>query len=251
MLTTIEDRGSVRTLTFNRPDALNAFNDAMRDEVTAEILKASSDDRVKVLVITGAGRAFSAGMDLTAGEDDYQSKYSLSDMFDAFIDFPKPIILGVNGVGVGFGCTICGLVDMVFMAEDARLRAPFSSLGLTAEASSTMTFPRLIGYQKAFWTLLSSSWLDAETCKKFGLAFEVVEPDQLMTTLYEHAEILAAQPLTSLLATKELLMSQVREELRAAYKRENIVLFDLMGGPANQEAIAAFKERREPDFSKF
>ena len=114
-----------------------------------------------------------------------------------------------------------------------------------------MTFPRLIGYQKAFWTLLSSSWLDAETCKKFGLAFEVVDPDQLMTTLYEHAEILAAQPLTSLLATKELLMSQVREELRAAYKRENIVLFDLMGGPANQEAIAAFKERRAPDFSKF
>ena len=251
MLTTIEDRGAVRTLTFNRPDALNAFNDVMRDEVTTEILKASSDDRVKVLVITGAGRAFSAGMDLTAGDDDYQSKFSLSDMFDAFIDFPKPIVLGVNGVGGGFGCTICGLADMVFMAEDARLRAPFSSLGLTAEASSTVTFPRLIGYQKAFWTLLSSSWLDAETCKEFGLAFEVVDPDQLMTTLYEHAEILAAQPLTSLLATKELLMSQVREELRAAYKRENIVLFDLMGGPANQEAITAFKERRAPDFSKF
>jgi enoyl-CoA hydratase/carnithine racemase len=125
MAATIDDNDFVRTLTFNRPEALNAFNDLMRDEVTSAILNAAADDTIKVLVITGAGRAFSAGMDLNPGDGAYKSRFSLADMFDAFLDFPKPIILAINGVGVGFGCTIAGLADMVFMANNSRLCAPF------------------------------------------------------------------------------------------------------------------------------
>jgi enoyl-CoA hydratase/carnithine racemase len=246
---TTADSNSIRTLTFNRPEALNAFNDLMRDEVTSAILNAAADDTVKILVITGTGRAFSAGMDLNPGDDAYESRYSLADMFDAFLDFPKPIILAINGIGVGFGCTIAGLADMVFMANNARLRAPFSSLGLTAEAGSTITFPQLIGYQKAFWTLLSSEWISAEESKNSGLAFETTDPDDLMKVVYTHAGILATQPLVSLITTKDLLMKPRREALREAYKRENSKLFALMGGPANLEAIIAFKENREPDFS--
>jgi enoyl-CoA hydratase/carnithine racemase len=249
MVVTTVDSNSIRTLTFNRPEALNAFNDLMRDEVTSAILNAAADDTVKILVITGTGRAFSAGMDLNPGDDAYESRYSLADMFDAFLDFPKPIILAINGIGVGFGCTIVGLADMVFMANNARLRAPFSSLGLTAEAGSTITFPQLIGYQKAFWTLLSSEWISAEESKKSGLAFETTDPDDLMGVVYTHAGILATQPLVSLIATKDLLMNPRREALREAYKRENSKLFALMGGSANLEAIIAFKENREPDFS--
>jgi enoyl-CoA hydratase/carnithine racemase len=249
MVVTTVDSNSIRTLTFNRPEALNAFNDLMRDEVTSAILNAAADDTVKILVITGTGRAFSAGMDLNPGDDAYESRYSLADMFDAFLDFPKPIILAINGIGVGFGCTIAGLADMVFMANNARLRAPFSSLGLTAEAGSTITFPQLIGYQKAFWTLLSSEWISAEESKNSGLAFETTDPDDLMKVVYTHAGILATQPLVSLITTKDLLMNPRREALREAYKRENSKLFALMGGPANLEAIIAFKENREPDFS--
>jgi enoyl-CoA hydratase/carnithine racemase len=249
MVVTTVDSNSIRTLTFNRPEALNAFNDLMRDEVTSAILNAAADDTVKILVITGTGRAFSAGMDLNPGDDAYESRYSLADMFDAFLDFPKPIILAINGIGVGFGCTIAGLADMVFMANNARLRAPFSSLGLTAEAGSTITFPQLIGYQKAFWTLLSSEWISAEESKNSGLAFETTDPDDLMGVVYTHAGILATQPLVSLITTKDLLMKPRREALREAYKRENSKLFALMGGPANLEAIIAFKENREPDFS--
>ena len=249
MVVTIDDNNSVRTLTLNRPEALNAFNDLMRDEVTSAILNAATDDTIKVLVVTGAGRAFSTGMDLNPGDDAYESNYSLADMFDAFLDFPKPIILAIKGVGVGFGCTIAGLADMVFMANNSRLRAPFSSLGLTAEAGSTFTFPKLIGYQKAFWALLSSEWISAEECKDSGLAFEIVDPDSLMEVVYTHAGTLAKQPMVSLMTTKELLMNPRREMLRETYKRENASLFSLMGGPANVEAIAAFKERREPDFS--
>jgi enoyl-CoA hydratase/carnithine racemase len=238
MPTSISNNGAVRTLTFNRPEALNAFNDDMFDAVAADILVATVDERVKVLVITGAGRAFSAGMDLAAQRGGSAPKYGFSGMFEAIIEFPKPIILAVNGLGVGFGCTICGLADLVFMADDARLRCPFTSLGLTAEASSTVTFPQLMGYQNAFWGLLSSQWRDAEA-------------GELMTKVDQHAQILAAQPLASLVATKELMMAPRREALRAAYKVENVVLADMMGGAANLEAVAAFKERRQADFSNF
>lgn len=250
MVVTTDDNNSVRTLTFNRPEALNAFNDLMRDEVTSAMLDAATDNTIKVLIITGAGRAFSSGMDLNPGDDAYKSRYSLADMFDAFLDFPKPLIVAINGVGVGFGCTIAGLADMVFMANNSRLRAPFSSLGLTAEAGSTVTFPQLIGYQKAFWALLSSEWISAEECKDSGLAFEIVDPDSLMEVVYTHAGILASQPLASLITTKELLMNPRREALRETYQRENAKLFALMGGPANLEAIAAFTEGRKPDFSR-
>jgi enoyl-CoA hydratase/carnithine racemase len=251
MTTTISDNGAIRTLTFNRPEALNAFNDAMNDAVASELNNAAADDSVKVLIITGAGRAFSAGMDLASDNSDSEPEFGLSGMLNSFVDFPKPILLAVNGVGVGFGCTICGLADMVFMAEDARLRCPFTSLGLSAEAASTITFPQLMGYQNAFWTLMSSQWMDAQTCKKLGLVYEITEADILMQMVNEHAQILAAQPLTSLIATKELLTAPRREAMRTAFEIENTTLGNLMGGPANLEAVAAFQARRQPDFTNF
>ena len=251
MLTSVSNSGGVRTLAFNRPEALNAFNDDMFDAVAADVIAAAADERVKVLVITGTGRAFSAGMDLAAQPGGPAPKYGFPGMFEAIIEFPKPILLAVNGLGVGFGCTICGLADLVFMADSARLRCPFTSLGLTAEAGSTVTFPQLMGYQNAFWGLLSSQWMDAQTCKDSGLVFAVAAADQLMNTVYEHAQILAAQPLASLVDTKALMMAPRRDALRAAYKIESVALSNLMGGPANLEAVAAFKARRQPDFSSF
>ena len=172
-------------------------------------------------------------------------------MFEAFIEFPKPILLAINGLGVGFGCTITGLVDLVFMAESAKLRCPFTALGLTAEAASTVTFPAMMGPQVANWVLLSSEWLDAQTCKTYGLAFEVVADVELLARTMEQAQVLAAKPLASLITTKEMLMAPRRAALREASEIETAALGSLMGGPANQEAIAAFKERREPDFAKF
>ena len=134
MLTTTHNEGAVRILRFNRPEALNAFSEAMFDAVAEDLLAAEKDDSVKVLIITGEGRAFSAGMDLS----DRPGKGSLpvhgfAGMFEAFIEFPKPILLAINGLGVGFGCTVTGLADLVFMAESAKLRCPFTALGLTAE----------------------------------------------------------------------------------------------------------------------
>ena len=252
MLTTIHNHGAVRVLRFNRPEALNAFNEAMFDAVAAEVLAATDDDSVKVLVVTGEGRAFSAGMDLTNKPDRANPpEHGFDGMFEAFIEFPKPLLLAINGVGVGFGCTITGLADLVFMAQSARLRCPFTALGLTAEAASTVTFPAMMGPQAASWVLLSSQWLDAQTCKDYGMVFAVVADDELLSQTLEHAQVLASKPLASLITTKEMLMAPRREALREANEIEIAGLGSLMGGPANQEAMAAFAERREPDFSAY
>ena len=142
MPTTTEDHGAIRILRFNRPGALNAFNGALFDAVAEDVIAASANDEVKVLVITGEGRAFSAGLDLTDQPDPNNPPvHGFDGMFEALIEFPKPLLLAINGVGVGFGCTITGLADLVLMAQSARLRCPFTALGLTAEAASTVTFP--------------------------------------------------------------------------------------------------------------
>ena len=247
----VTDNGAVRSLLLDRPEALNAFNNRMFDQLADALLLAADDDSVKVVVITGAGRAFSAGLDLASiGDDEPKPKHGFSGLYEAFLEFPKPLLLAINGLGVGFGCTICGLVDLVFMAQSARLRCPFSALGLTAEAGSTITFPALLGHQAATWALMSSEWLDAETCQRLGLAFATVADEELLAVTLQHAEILAAQPLASLMTTKELLMAPRRDALREADELEGVAMASLMGGAANREAVAAFKQKRTADFTK-
>lgn len=244
----ITTNAGVRVVEMNRPDALNALNPQMMDELAEVFLSTATDDEVKVVVLTGAGRAFSAGADLAAAGD-YTPTHGLAGMIDAMIDFPKPFIAAVNGLGVGYGATVCGLADVVIMSEKGRLRAPFSALGLTAELSSTYIFPRLMGRQRASWFLLAAEWLDANECLEVGLAMEVVPVDQFMPRVHEQADKLAALPLVSLMTTKQLMMDPLRKQMKASVVAENAGLEELRGGPANKEAVAAFLEKRAADFS--
>ena len=248
----VRDEDAVRVIELNRPDALNAFNAQMGDDLVDAFRTAASDDAVKVIVLTGAGRAFWAGADLKemSGRRP-ETKYTFDDTLNAIIDCPKPLMLAINGVGVGIGATVCGLADFVFMAESARLRCPFSSLGLTAEAASTVTFPRLLGRQRAAWFLMSAEWMDANMCLEAGLAMEIIADQDLLTTVMTRAQTLAALPSASLQKTKSLIMGPLVDEMRAAIKAENQGLAALAGGPANKEALAAFRDKREADFSNF
>lgn len=246
----ITDEGAIRIIELNRPDSLNALNGQMIDDLTDAFYAAGTDESVKVAVLTGAGKAFWAGADLKEmGGGNRKAKHTLTDMFDTFIDFPKPLLVAVNGVGVGVGATICGLADFVFMADSARLRTPFSALGLTAEAASTVTFPRLMGHQRASWFLLAAEWMDAEHCVEAGLALQAIPLQELMPAVLERAATLAALPSASLQMTKSLVRGALREELKAAVRAENAGLGQLGGGPANKEALAAFREKRAADFT--
>jgi len=247
---TVTTENFIRTVTMDRPESLNSFNADMMDGLCHAFLDAASDDSVRVLVLTGAGRAFSAGADLKSmGSPPDPSKKDMRAMMHAIIEFPKPFITAANGLGVGIGMTIHGVADMVFMAESAKFRAPFSSLGLTAEAASTYTFSRLLGHQQASWILLSGEWFTARECLNMGLALEVVPDDKLMEVVYEKARKLAALPLASLIQTKKLMADPHIEGLKSAIYEETVALANLAGGPANVEAINAFLEKRDPDFS--
>jgi enoyl-CoA hydratase/carnithine racemase len=244
-----DDENRVRTLTLNRPEVLNAFNEALY-QATAEALAAAAEDAgVAVVLLTGAGRAFSAGNDL----NEMQARISdpqmanqgshFTTMIDALSRFPKPLICAVNGVGVGIGTTILGYADLVFMSSTARLKCPFTSLGVAPEAASSYLLPQLIGRQNAAWLLMSSEWVSAEEALRMGLVWKVCEPAELIADARRHAEILASRPIGSLMAVKQTIAEPTRAEIAAATARENAHFAELMGGQANVQALADFVER--------
>lgn len=245
----IDDDNRVRTLTLNRPEALNAFNEALYDATAQALLDAAGDPEVAVVLLTGAGRGFSAGTDLAEMQaritdpDFQEGKYGFRGLIEALTAFPKPLICAVNGVGLGIGTTILGYADLAFMSSTARLKCPFTSLGVAPEAASSYLLPRLIGRQNAAWLLLSSEWVDAAEALRMGLVWRVCEPDELLPEARRHADILAGRPIASLMAVKHTMLEPLRPEIAAATARENAHFAELMGAAANAAALADFSNR--------
>lgn len=249
----IEDRDRVRILTLHRPDALNAFNDDLYDAVGDALAHTAADPRIAVAVLTGAGRAFTAGQDLGELARPRRHDDDIRHGFVPFIErveaFPKPLVAAVNGLGVGIGLTVLAHCDLVLVAEGARLRAPFVSLGVTAEAGSTHLLPALVGWQETAHLLYTARWIDADEAVRIGLAWRTAPAASVLDEAVAVAAEMAAMPIPSLVATKQLLLDARLDAVRSARAREDTVFAGLAGGPANQEAIAAFRERREPDFT--
>lgn len=251
----ISDDARVRTLLLDRPEALNAFNEALYDATAEALLAAAEDPAVAVVLLTGNGRGFSAGTDLLemhriATDPTFErGKHGFLGLINALADFPKPLVCAVNGVGLGIGATILGFADLAFMSTEARLKCPFTSLGVAPEAASSYLFPQLVGRQNAAWALLSSEWISAEEAKEMGLVWRVCSPDDLLPEARRHAELLAARPISSLIAVKRTMVEPHRVAIREARARENAAFAELMGGPANLEALSAFAEGRPADFT--
>ena len=252
----VEDAARVRTLTLDRPEVLNAFNEALYDALADALLGAAEDPTVAVVLLTGNGRAFSAGTDLLemhriATDPTFErGRHGFPGLVDALDAFPKPLVVVVNGIGLGIGCTVLGFADLAFMSSDARLKCPFTSLGVAPEAASSYLLPLLVGRQNAAWLLQSSEWVSAEEALAMGLVWRVCEPDALFAEAHRHAEVLAARPISSLVAVKRTMTDPRRAGIAAARERENAAFAELMGGPANLEALAAFAEGREADFTQ-
>ncbi|MCV7153545.1 enoyl-CoA hydratase/isomerase family protein [Mycolicibacterium pyrenivorans] len=241
----ISDDNRVRTLVLNRPEALNAFNEGLYLATATALREAAVDPDVAVVLITGAGRAFSAGNDLKEmqariEDASINTGSHFSTMIAALTELPKPLICAVNGVGLGIGTTILGYADLVFMASTARLKCPFTSLGVAPEAASSYLLPQLIGRQNAAWLLLSSEWVDAAEAQRMGIAWKVCEPDDLLPEARRHAEILASRSIPSLVAVKQTIVDPYRTGIAEATERENAHFMELLGGAANAAALADF-----------
>ncbi len=250
MILQIDDVKRVRTLTLNRPEALNAFNEALYDATAEALLAAADDPDVAVVLLTGTGRGFSAGTDLAEMQaritdpDFTPGEHGFIGLIDALSAFPKPLICAVNGVGVGIGATILGYADLVFMSSTARLKCPFTSLGVAPEAASSYLLPQLVGRQNAAWLLMSSEWIDAAEALRMGMTWRVCEPEQLLPEAHRHAEILASRPISSLMAVKHTVVEPVRPGIAAARARENAHFAAMMGAQANAAALAEFNKGR-------
>jgi enoyl-CoA hydratase/carnithine racemase len=250
-LVLIEDAAGVRTLTLNRPRQLNAFNQSLCTALAGALLAAQVDDEVRVVVLTGAGRSFSAGTDLyeLAQNGDFRGTPDDPDNFerliDRFAEFPKPLVCAVNGVAVGLGVTMLGFADLVFMAETARLKCPFTSLGLAPEAAASVTLPLLLGRQAASWMLMSSEWIDAEVARTMGIAWKVVPDGSVLVEAVDHARRIAVHPLTSLVASKRLIAASFARAISEARARENEAFDALLDTAESRAAVAAFSIRRE------
>lgn len=248
----VDDADRVRLLTFDRPDAKNAFNDALWDATRDALIASRRDPDIAVVVITGAGDAFCAGQDLGEMAAPLQHDDGLAHGYPAFMpaleDFDKPLIAAVNGVGIGIGLTMLAHVDLVLMSETARLRAPFARLGVTAEGGSSVALPLRIGWQETAHLFFAGSWLDAGSAARCGLAWRVCPPDRLLDDALMLAREIARMPISSLVETKRLMLASRRNVFRAAREAELQAFTRLVGSPANVEAVTAFFEKREPDF---
>jgi enoyl-CoA hydratase/carnithine racemase len=231
-LVRVEDHGAVRLLTLDRPGALNAFDSPLYRAAGAALDAARADDGVKVAVLTGAGRAFSAGQDLdemarlAAGEE-LESGFPV--LLEALQAFDKPLVAAVNGPAVGIGFTLLPHCDLVLVAVGARFRTPFAEMGVPPEAASSYLFPARMGWQRAAEVLFTSPWLSAEDAVACGIALRVVPAADLLPDALALAATVAAAPLPALRAIKSTMLAARADAVAAARAREEAAFTQVLG----------------------
>lgn len=249
----VEESDGVLLVRLNRPEQRNAFNNRMYDELRDTLGEAQGRDEVRAVVVTGSGRAFSAGQDLSemasppAGDG---APHGFGPFMDRVCSFDKPLLAAVNGVGVGIGLTLLLHCDLVWIADDARLRAPFVTLGVVPEAASSYLLPLLVGFRKAVEVFYTADWIDAHRALELGIANRLCSGQELLPLALDTARRLAKQPPEALRHTKRLLLATRDTAVRDARRREDEAFALRVGSPENREAIRAFFEKRTPDFTK-
>lgn len=231
----VTTEGGLRTITLNRPEKFNAFNIDMYTELREELDLAAKDPSAVVTVITGAGKYFSSGNDLTSFSSVSSSPGGraaaasasaerLVRFVDAFIDFPKPLVGVVNGPAIGIGCTMLGLMDVVFASDSATFHVPFTALALTPEACSSYTFPRTLGASLANEMLLFNRKLTAGEARAAGLVSQVWPAASLLqdvSAMQLQLAHFAKLPSSALQYSKDLVREAERPLLREINRRES------------------------------
>jgi enoyl-CoA hydratase/carnithine racemase len=242
-----DDADGVRLLTFRRPEALNAFNDDLWDGLRDQLVAAQGDAEVRCVVLTGEGRAFSAGQDL--GEMMAPVDHGDGELhgYRGFIpvleEFDKPLLAAVNGIALGIGTTLLPYCDIVWIDPEARLKVPFMTLGVTTEAASSLLLPARMGWQAAARFIFTADWLSAEEAVACGLAYRVSAPGACVDEAMATARTIGAMPVDSLQTTKRLMVAARLEASRAARQREDAEFVRLVGNQTNAAALAEFNRR--------
>jgi enoyl-CoA hydratase/carnithine racemase len=220
-----ERDGAVAWLTFDRPERLNAFTAQGYREFRVALERCATDDLIRVVVVTGRGRAFSAGadrslLDPTSATERQNAGDEFFRLLEVLASFGKPLFAAVNGLAVGFGATMLLYCDVIVVAETARLRLPFTEMGLVPEAGSSALLPARVRWADAMWTALSSEWIDASEALRMGLAWRVTPDAHLREEVVEAAAKVAALDQFAVAATKRLMTVGRVDSARSAIARE-------------------------------
>jgi enoyl-CoA hydratase/carnithine racemase len=268
------DGDGIATLTLNRPDALNAFNVAMARELERVFLEDARDDGVKAVVVTGAGRAFCAGMDLSASGNvfgldeslrptprEFREHYAEAAYHDGIRDtggrltlaihaLPKPVIAAINGAAVGIGATMTLAMDIRLASTKARIGFVFGRLGIVPEACSSWFLPRIVGIQTALEWVYSADILSAEAAHAGRLVRSLHEPDDLLPAAYELARsfVVDRSPVALGLAKQLLYRNGSAGNPLEAHLSDSLAMFYSSIGDG-KEGVQAFLEKRSPSFT--
>lgn len=248
--------GRVLYATFNRPDTMNAVDDVLQPDLDRLFLDVAEDDETHVLVITGAGRAFSAGGNIDSMQTLIDNPHLFRKESDkgkqrifAMLDCPKPIIAKVNGAAVGLGATIALFSDIVFAAENAKIADPHVQIGLSAGDGGAVIWPALLGYAKAKHYLLTGDPITGVEAEKLGLIYKAVPAEQLDKVVDDYAQRLANGASKAIQWTK--LSANIGLKQLANAILDASFAYELMSQQTSdhQEAANAFREKRKPLFT--
>lgn len=248
----IEQANGICTIRFNRPEKKNAITGAMYQAMADALAAAEADSAVRVVVFAGHPGIFTAGNDLEdfLKQPPQGENSSVFRFMAALKGASKPVVAAVSGAAVGIGTTMLLHCDLVYASDNAKFSMPFSQLGLCPEFASSLLLQRVAGYQRAAEKLMLGEAFYAEEALEMGLVNRVLPPQEVNGYAQAQAAKLAAKPLASLKATKQLMKMSQPAQLNPVMDAELQQFGTLLRGPAAKEAISAVMEKRKPDFSK-
>ncbi len=245
--------GAVATITIFRPDAMNSFNTELRKDLLTAFEKAAGDESVRVVILTGEGRSFSAGADLKGSlssdrpvEQQLQEEYR--PVLECIAEMKQPIIAAVGGSAAGIGMSFALACDLLVMADDAFLLSPFTTISLVPDGGLNWLLVHQIGYRRAFQLSIESERISAQRCVELGLANKSVPADALMKETLKWAHAIAERAPLSLAATKKAMRHAASNSWASTFDVEAPLQKALRQSEDCEEGIKAFFEKRKASF---
>ncbi|MGW0329984.1 enoyl-CoA hydratase [Nocardia sp. NPDC003183] len=246
-----DGKGGVGWITLNRPKALNALNAQVLDDVIAALDELDRDDSIGAVVITGSAKAFAAGADIKEMAPKSYMDMFLADYFarwDRLANFRKPTIAAVSGYALGGGCELAMLCDILIAADNAKFGQPEITLGVIPGIGGSQRLTRAIGKAKAMDLILTGRMIGAEEAERSGLVSRVVPADELLDTALEAAQTIASMSLPVAMIAKEAVNRSFESTLTEGLLFERRVFHSLFATEDQKEGMAAFVEKRPPNF---
>lgn len=252
LLTSLDGDGLL-TVALNRPEKMNSLDGTMVDELNAVLDRAATDAEVRCLLLTGEGKGFCAGRDISDADPDEDAYAIIVDQFNPLLarvhHFAKPTVAAVNGAAMGVGLGLALACDLVLAADNAKFSSPFARLGVALDSGGHYYLPRLIGHHRAMHLVYTSEIIRGRQAAEWGLVSQAVAGSRLRAVATELAGRIARGPVNAFVGQKALMRRSEQLTYDEVCAEEATLQASLMGSAEYEEGLAAFDQKRNPDFT--